>query len=46
MPTPSIKKAEEHIVDPTTYKKLGSDPNQAVKNDVLSTLYFPRIPTD
>ena len=35
-----ISKIEEHLSDPTTYKELNSDPTQAIRNDVLSTLDY------
>ena len=35
-----ISKSEEHLADPSTYKKLDSDPTQAIRNDVLSTLDY------
>ena len=35
-----ISKIEEHLSDPTTYKELNSDPTQAIRNYVLSTLDY------
>ena len=35
-----ISKIEEHLADPSTYKELGSDLTQAIRNDVLSTLNY------
>ena len=36
-----ISKIEEHLADPSTYKQLNSDPNEAIRNYALSTLdYF------
>ena len=35
-----ISKIEKHVADPTTYKELNSDPTQAIRNDVLSTLDY------
>ena len=35
-----ISKIEEHLAGPTTYKELNSDPTQAIRNDVLSTLDY------
>ena len=35
-----ISKIEEHLSDLTTYKELNSDPTQAIRNDVLSTLDY------
>ena len=35
-----VSKIEEHLSDPTTYKELNSDPTQAIRNDVLSTLDY------
>ena len=35
-----INKIEEHLADPTTYKKLNTDPTQAIRNDVFSTLDY------
>ena len=40
MHTPSINRIDGHLADLTTYKKLNSDPTQAIRNDVLSTLDF------
>ena len=33
-----ISKIEEHLSDPSIYKELSSDPTQAIRDDVLSTL--------
>ena len=33
-----ISKIEKHLAHPSTYKELSSDPTQAIRNDVLSTL--------
>ena len=38
-----INKIEEHLANSTTYKKLNSDPTQAIRNDVLSTLDYLHI---
>ena len=35
-----ISKIEKHLSDPTTYKDLNSDPTQAIRNDVFSTLDY------
>ena len=35
-----ISKIEEHLADPSTHKELNSDPTQAIRNDVLSTLDY------
>ena len=35
-----INKIEEHLADPTTYKELNTDPTQAIRNDVISTLDY------
>ena len=35
-----INKIEEHLADPTTYKKLDADPTQAIRNDAFSTLDY------
>ena len=35
-----ISKIEEHLADPSTYKEVSSDPTQAIRNDVLSTLNY------
>ena len=35
-----INKTEEHLADATTYKKLNTDPTQAIGNDVFSTLDY------
>ena len=35
-----ISKIEEHLADSSTYKELNSDPTQAIRNDVLSTLDY------
>ena len=35
-----ISKIEEHLADPSTYKELSSDPTQAIRNDILSTLNY------
>ena len=37
-----ISKIEEHLSNPTTYKELNSNPTQAIRNDVLSTLDYLR----
>ena len=36
-----ISKIEKHLADPSTYKELSSNPTQAIKNNVLSTLNYP-----
>ena len=33
-----ISKSWKHLIEPSTCKELNSDPIQAVRNDVLSTL--------
>ena len=38
-----ISKIDEHLADTTIYKELNSDPNQAIRNDVLSTLDYLHI---
>ena len=35
-----INKIEEHLADTTTYKELITDPTQAIRNDVASTLNY------
>ena len=35
-----IRKIEEHLTDPSTYKEINSNPTQAIRNDVLSTLSY------
>ena len=35
-----INKIEEHLANPSTYKKLSFNPTQAIRNDVLSTLNY------
>ena len=35
-----INKIEEHFADTTKYKELDTDPSQAIRNDVLSTLDY------
>ena len=35
-----ISKIEEHLANPYMYKKLNSDPTQAIRKDVLSTLDY------
>ena len=35
-----ISKIKEHLADPSTYKQLSSEPNEAIRNDVFSTLFF------
>ena len=38
-----INKIEEHLANTTTYKELNTDPTQAIRNDVLSTLGYLHI---
>ena len=40
---PCIKRMEEYLAHLITYKKLGSDPTQAIRNNVLSILDFCRM---
>ena len=40
MDTFYISKIEEHLADPSKYKRLSSSPTQAIRNDVLSTLNY------
>ena len=35
-----INKIEEHLADPTTYMEHNTDPTQAIRNDVISTLDY------
>ena len=35
-----INKIKEHLAEPTRYKELNTDPTQAIRNDVLPTLYY------
>ena len=35
-----ISKIDDHLADSSTYKELSSDPTQAIRNDVLSTLNY------
>ena len=38
-----INKIEEHLANTTIYKELNTDPTQAIRNDVLSTLGYLHI---